>query len=302
MGSLLGLAAGDALGAPVEFKRPGSFEPITGMIGGGSWGLPPGYWTDDTSMALCLAESLLELEGFDLADQLDRYLLWYRQGHLSSTGKCFDIGVTTEGSLKRYEESGDPFSGPTEPATAGNGSIMRLAPVPLVYAGDLRMAVEKSGESSRATHGALEAIDSCRYFGGLIAAAVTGTDKDEILSRLQPDEPSYWKEYPLCEKVAAIANGSFKVKAPPDIRGTGYVIASLEAALWAFYTTNSFRDGCLRAVNLGDDADTTAAVYGQLAGAHYGASAIPSEWIQELTQRPLIESFAAKLHELALKL
>jgi ADP-ribosylglycohydrolase len=297
-GSILGLAIGDALGAPLEFKQPGLFEPVTGMTGGGTWGLPIGYWTDDTSMALCLAESLLETEGFDLGDQLSRYLLWYRKGHLSSTGEFFDIGNTTKKALIHYEATKDPYSGPTDPSMAGNGSIMRLAPVPLVYASDFHSAVEKSGESSRTTHGSQEAVDSCRYLGCLIASAAKGISKDSLLSQCYSQRPSYWADYPLCEKVKAIANGSFKRTSPPAIKGTGYVIDCLEAALWAFYTTDSFEEGCLRAVNLGDDADTTAAVYGQLAGAYYGASGIPQQWLEALTQRPLIESFADRLYEL----
>ena len=298
-GSILGLAVGDALGAPVEFKRPGSFEPVMGMSSGGAFGLRPGQWTDDTSLALCLAESLVETNGFDLIDQLDRYVRWYREGHLSSTGECFDIGNTTEMALTRYEATKDPYSGPTDPSTAGTGSIMRLVSVPLAYAKDFATAVERSGESSKTTHGALEAVDSCRYLGGLIAASVTGVEKTEFLSKRYSQQPGYWTENPLCEKVDAIADGSFKEKSPPEIKGSGYVIDCLEAALWAFYKTDSFGEGCLLAVNLGNDADTTGAVYGQLAGAYYGASGIPKDWLQDLTLGSLVQSFADRLYEMA---
>ncbi len=301
-GSILGLAVGDALGAPVEFKRPGSFKPVTTMTSGGAFGLRPGQWTDDTSLALCLAESLVETNGFDLIDQLERYVRWYRDGHLSSTGECFDIGNTTKMALNHYEETKEPYSGPTGPATAGNGSIMRLAPVPLAYAKDFGVAVERSGESSKTTHGALEAVDSCRYLGGLIAASATGVDKTEFLSKRYSQKPGYWTENPLCQNVDAIANGSFKEKSPPEIKGSGYVIDCLEAALWAFYKTESFGDGCLLAVNLGDDADTTGAVYGQLAGAYYGASGIPAEWLRTLTLQPLVQSFADRLYELSVSI
>jgi len=301
-GSILGLAVGDALGAPVEFKRPGSFKPVTTMTSGGAFGLRPGQWTDDTSLALCLAESLVETNGFDLIDQLERYVRWYRDGHLSSTGECFDIGNTTKIALNHYEATKNPYSGPTDPSTAGNGSIMRLAPVPLAYAKDFATAVERSGESSKTTHGALEAVDSCRYLGGLIAASVTGVDKTEFLSKRYSQKPGYWTENPLCQNVDAIANGSFKEKSPPEIKGSGYVIDCLEAALWAFYKTESFGDGCLLAVNLGDDADTTGAVYGQLAGAYYGASGIPAEWLRTLTLQPLVQSFADRLYELSVSI
>ena len=301
-GSILGLAVGDALGAPVEFKHPGSFEPVTDMSPGGAFGLRPGQWTDDTSLALCLAESLVETNDFDLIDQLDRYIRWYREGHLSSTGECFDIGNTTKMALSHYEETKDPYSGPTDPTTAGNGSIMRLAPVPLAYSKDFATAAERSGESSKTTHGALEAVDSCRYLGGLIAASATVVDKTEFLSKRYSQKPGYWTENPLCQNVDAIANGSFKKKSPPEIKGSGYVIDCLEAALWAFYKTESFGDGCLLAVNLGDDADTTGAVYGQLAGAYYGASGIPAEWLRTLTLQPLVQSFADRLYELSVSI
>ena len=127
-GCLLGLATGDALGATLEFQAPGSFEPIHDMLGGGPFGLAPGQWTDDTSMALCLAESLLKSDGFDAADQMRRYLRWYRGGYLSSTGTCFDIGDTCRAALEQFEETDEPFAGSTDPQSAGNGSIMRLAP------------------------------------------------------------------------------------------------------------------------------------------------------------------------------
>ena len=233
-GSLLGLAVGDALGTTLEFTSPGSFDPIDDMVGGGPFSLQPGQWTDDTSMALCLAESLIECGGFDPADQMRRYVRWRREGYLSSTGTCFDIGVTTRRALSRFEQTGDPFSGSTDPDAAGNGSLMRLAPVPLFYAGDPEEAIEKAGESSRTTHGATEAVDACRYMAGLIVGAVQGRSKAELLADHFSPVPDLWQRTPLPHKIADIASGSFKHKQPPQIRGTGYVVASLEAALWAF--------------------------------------------------------------------
>ena len=133
-GSLLGLAAGDALGTTLEFKSPGTFTPINDMVGGGPFGLQPGQWTDDTSMALCLAESLISRKGFDPLDQMERYRRWYREGYLSSTNTCFDIGNTVRCAIHAFERTNEPYSGSTNPQSAGNGSIMRLAPVPLFYA------------------------------------------------------------------------------------------------------------------------------------------------------------------------
>src|SRR5690606_15081424 len=167
-GALLGLAVGDALGTAVEFKRPGTFEPLTDMVGGGVFNLAPGEWTDDTSMALCLAESLVERKSFDPRDQLTRYLRWLRHGDHSVKGYCFDIGVTTRHALISFEASGKPFSGPTEADTAGNGSIMRLAPLAIAYAHDPREAVRLAAESSRTTHGAFDCIEACRYLSALI--------------------------------------------------------------------------------------------------------------------------------------
>lgn len=296
-GCLLGLAVGDALGTTLEFKRPGTFEPIHDMIGGGPFRLNPGEWTDDTSMALCLAESLLKRNGFDATDQMNRYLKWYREGYLSSNGRCFDIGNTIHDALLRFEQTGDPYSGSTHPRSAGNGSIMRLAPVPLFYAKDPKEAIERSGLSSKTTHGAAAAVDACRYFGGLIVGAVNGASKDQLLADRYSPIDGYWRLNPLVPEIDEIAGGSFKRRNPPEIKGTGYVVKSLEAALWAFYQSNSFEEGCLMAVNLGDDADTTGAVYGQLAGAFYGEQGIPEQWRTKLAHGTLIESFAKKLSD-----
>ena len=293
--TLLGLAIGDALGTTLEFKPPGAFTPIDDMIGGGPFALESGQWTDDTSMALCLATSLVESDGFDPIDQLDRYLRWYRHGYLSSTGVCFDIGITVRTALARYEQSGDPYPGSTDPGTAGNGSLMRLAPIPIRYAADPREAVARAAESSRTTHGAVEAVDACRYYAGLIVGALDGATKNQLLSSHYEPVAGIWSEAPLAPKIAAIADGSFKRKSPPAIRGTGYAVDSMEAALWAFHTTTSFRDGALRAVNLGDDADTTGAIYGQLAGAFYGMEGIPAEWLEKLAQRELMVALADRL-------
>lgn len=294
-GSLLGLAACDALGTTLEFKPPGTFKPITDIVGGGPFGLKPGQWTDDTSMALCLAESLMERKGFDPVDQLERYVRWYRDGHMSCTGSCFDIGNTTGAALARFESTHDPFCGSTHPYAAGNGSIMRLAPVPLFYASQPTEAIERSGDSSRTTHGAGSCIDACRYMGGLIVGAVTGAGKADLLSGHYSPVPGYWQAHPLCPEIDEIASGSFKAKEPPTIKGTGHVVKSLEAALWAFNKGRTFEEGALLAVNLGDDADTTGAVYGQIAGAFYGFEAIPAKWREKVAMKDTILKLADQI-------
>lgn len=294
-GALVGLAVGDAMGTTVEFRPPGTFAAVEDMTGGGPFGLKPGQWTDDTSMALCLAESLIARQGFDARDQMERYLRWWRHGHLSSTGRCFDIGTTTSTALREFERVGDPFAGSAHPQTAGNGSLMRLAPVPLFFAADPTHAVRMSAESSRTTHGARTCVDACRYFGGLLVGACRGVAKKELLSERYAPVAGLWDADPLCAEVDEVARGSFKRRRPPEIVGSGYVVEALEAALWAFHTSRDFREGCLKAVNLGDDADTTAAIYGQLAGAYWGAAGIPAHWRQRLAHRELIEDFALKL-------
>jgi ADP-ribosyl-[dinitrogen reductase] hydrolase len=300
-GAILGLAAGDALGTTLEFKRPGTFEPITDMVGGGPFRLRPGEWTDDTSMALCLAESLIECEGFGPIDQLRRYVRWYREGHNSSTGHCFDIGNTVRTALHRFEHTGEPWCGSTDPDTAGNGSVMRLAPVPLFYAQDPVRAVAEAADSSRTTHGAPEAVDACRYLAALIVGAVEGRSKGDLLQPHFAPAPGLWNGQPLVPAIAEIAAGSFRDREPPEIAGTGYVVRSLEAALWAFARSTTFEDGALLAVNLGDDADTTGAVYGQLAGAFYGVEAIPTRWRSALLLRERLEAYADDLFRLAAK-
>jgi ADP-ribosyl-[dinitrogen reductase] hydrolase len=294
-GALLGLAAGDALGTTLEFRPPGSFREIDDLIGGGPFGLVPGEWTDDTSMALCLAESLIEKRRFDLVDQLERYVRWADHAHLSSNGTVFDIGSTVRRALGNFKRTQAPHSGPTDEYSAGNGSLMRLAPVPLFFSRSPETAIEKSGESSRTTHGAPAAIDACRYLGALIVGALNGAAKRELLSDHFAPVSRYWDGNPLVGPIAEIASGSFRHRKPPVIVGSGYVVKSLEAALWAFHHSENFREGCLLAVNLGDDADTTGAIYGQLAGAYYGEDAIPSGWRKKLAHRQLIESFAEKL-------
>lgn len=298
-GCLLGLAAGDALGTTLEFQPPGSFKPIEDMVGGGPFNLAPGQWTDDTSMALCLAESLIECQEFNPTDQMNRNIRWYRQGHLSSTGMCFDIGNTVRSALERFERTGEPNSGSTDPYSAGNGSLMRLAPVPMFYANKPAEAIIKCGESSRTTHGASAAVDACRYCGSLLMGAFRGVSKEDLLSERFSLVDGCWETHPLVDEIDHISKGSFKRKMPPDIRGTGYVVHSLEAALWAFYHSESFEHGCLLAVNLGDDADTTGAVFGQIGGAYYGELSIPKTWRTKLVLNELIRKRADQLFELA---
>jgi ADP-ribosyl-[dinitrogen reductase] hydrolase len=296
-GCLLGLAAGDALGTTLEFQRPGTFAPISDMVGGGPFRLLPGQWTDDTSMALCLAESLLVNRGHNAVHQLETYIRWYRKGHLSSNGFCFDIGNTVRGALHTFEDSPCEYPGPTHADSAGNGSLMRLAAVPMLWRNHPSEAIFYAGHSSRTTHGAFECVDACRFYSALIVAAFQGLEKKELLSNRFGPWVAAMKKTPTAPRIAMIAAGSYQFAEPPEIAGTGYVVKSLEAALWAFHKTDNFRDGALLAVNLGDDADTTGAIYGQLAGAFYGEEEIPAAWRAKLAHREMLEGFADKLYE-----
>lgn len=291
-GSLVGLACGDAVGTTVEFSPRGTFEPLTDLVGGGPFRLQPGQWTDDTSMALCLAESLLEREGFDAVDQLQRYVRWFRDGHLSSTGWCFDIGNTCRRALEAFQQTGSPWSGPTDPMSAGNGSIMRLAPVVLAYYPDRDRARTFAGDSSRTTHGAAEAIDACCILSDILTSLLSGESKeDSILSARSPETDSV--------RLERIVAGAYRGATQDEIHGTGYVVDCLEAALWCFWHSHNFEEAVLKAANLGGDADTTAAVCGQLAGAHWGHDAIPTPWIERLTMHEQIAGMARRLVEAA---
>ena len=289
-GCLLGLACGDAVGTTVEFRQRGTFDPVTDMIGGGPFRLKPGEWTDDTSMALCLAASLAELGKFDPRDQMLRYCKWAEQGYLSSNGRCFDIGNTVRSGLSRFRLTGDPFSGPTDQYSAGNGCIMRLAGVPMFFFPNREAAIKASGESSRTTHGALECIEASRLFGGILFGALAGQSKDDILLGHRVADLS-------CESIRSIAAGNYRSSSVDKIRGSGYVVDCLEAALWCFYETANFKDAILEAVNLGDDSDTTAAVCGQVAGAFYGETGIPPSWLKLLVKSVDIRQLADQLFE-----
>lgn len=299
-GALLGLAIGDALGAPVEFHKPGDFEPVTDFQKAVQFNIPPGYWTDDTSMALCLAYSLLEKEEFDPVDQIEKYRKWAFEGYCSSDGgkEAFDVGNTVAKALYNYREGSEPYTWAGNfQQNDGNGSLMRIAPIALFFRNDQAEAMRCARLSSKVTHRSELAADACAYFTGLIIGAIHGASKEELLSELYaPDQiPNFWKDNTLAKEIELVARGSFKQKNPPEIKGSGYVVESLEAALWAFYNSETFEEGVLLAVNLGYDADTTGAIYGQLAGAYYGIENIPDKWRYHVAKKNKINEISKKL-------
>lgn len=279
--TLYGLACGDALGASIEFKQPGEFAPITTYRGGGHHRLAPGQFSDDCSMALALAESLKD--GFDLELQIKEYVSWWKDGKYSVNGMCFDIGTTTEMALEKYVATGK-ISADCREGSSGNGSIMRLAPVPIKYydlfSSDIKRLADLCGMSSVTTHGSFQCVSACRVLGVMLAALINGESRETVL-----EFP--WDIGELDEKILNVVRGSYRSKAR-HIRGSGWVVESLEAALWAFHDASSFEEAVLRAVNLGNDADTTGAVCGQLAGAYWGR--IPDHLMDGLDRKDLIES------------
>ncbi len=288
MGALVGLAVGDALGAPVEFCQRGRFTPVTTMTEGGKFKMRLGEWTDDTAMALCLAESLIESRGFDARDQMERYWRWGNEGYNSTRDRAFGVGKTVARAMSRYRRTGDPIAGSDDPLTAGNGSIMRLAPVVLYYLARPDEVIRFAAESSRTTHQADEAIQACQLMAHLMCNAIHGAQGKTEIFRGTPLQGH-------SELIAGIANRTYLNKWEDEIQGSGYVVVSLEAAIWCFETTNSFRDAVLKAVNLGDDADTTGAVCGQIAGAYYGLDSIPAQWVADLIDGQRIVEIAGAL-------
>jgi ADP-ribosyl-[dinitrogen reductase] hydrolase len=286
LGALIGLAVGDAVGTTLEFRQRDSYPRLTDMVGGGPFRLRPGQWTDDTAMALALADSLYAAPEFDPEDLMRRFVDWRDKGTYSCTGTCFDIGMTTNAALSRWIRTGDPFAGSTESHTAGNGSLMRLAPVAIGFWRHRDELTRIAALQSRTTHGAPEAVSACVAYAELLADAIAGMPRHSVLAARCGD---------YAGGIGAIMAGSWRGKARDEIASSGYVAHSLKAALWSVARTSDFRSAILLAANLGDDADTTAAIAGQLAGALYGASGIPEEWLAKLAWRPRIEGMALAL-------
>lgn len=271
LGSFLGLAIGDAVGTTVEFRARDTFEPVTDMVGKGPFNLPVGYFTDDTSMALCLAESLIEHPKLDRNDLLNRFSKWYREGVNSPTGRCFDIGTTTRSAIVNWEKNGTVLNN-TGPWDAGNGSIMRLAPAVIKYHTDSDRAIATAIMQGETTHGSVEACDSCDLLARVLLTAYVTDDKNAVLN---VDAQDHWAD--------SVKNILTTLDVSRDeVKSSGYVIHTLHAALWSFKNTDNFRDAILLATNLGEDTDTVAAVTGQIAGAFYGMSGIPIMWLDKL--------------------
>lgn len=253
-GCMIGLAVGDAVGTTLEFKERDTYAPITDMIGGGPFRLKPGEWTDDTSMALALADALVH-HGMDQIEILKNFVSWFREGKFSHNGRCFDIGTTTRIALGRFESSKgtNPVCGDTDHLASGNGGIMRLAPA-VIFANSESQAQDFGELQSVTTHASPDCVYYAREMSMLLWNLLDG------------------------KKVTIDSNHTER----DQVKSTGYVAHTYDAACWAVSNTDNFRDAILLAANLGDDADTVAAVAGQIAGAKYGLSGIPDEWVGKL--------------------
>ena len=286
VGALLGLAVGDAVGTTLEFRARDTYPLLTDMVGGGPFGLKPGQWTDDTAMALALADSLVACGGLDEQDLLGRFTDWWRRGTYSCTGTCFDIGGTTAQALRRWETTKADHCGSTDPASAGNGSLMRLSPVAIRYWKDRPALRDAAARQSRTTHAAPEAVDGCVVYAEMLADAIEGRPRSEALR----SRAENW-----AGKVEAVAGGSWRGKPRGDVDASGYVVSALEAALWCVGRAPAFDRAVLLAANLGQDADTTAAIAGQLAGALGGQLSMPETWLNQLAWRGRLEKAADAL-------
>ena len=293
-GALLGLAVGDALAAATQYRRPGSFAPVGDLIGGGPFELPRGAWSDDTAMALCLAESLAELDKFESHDQVERYQRWRRDGHLSATGQCLGITAATARALAQAGWRRQAFAGSHDPTLVDPEPLSRVAPAVLHGFADPRVAVEQAVDAARTTCQSPLVLDACRALAAMLYTALRGEPRRAVLA----PAPELYGPKPLRSEVAQIMMIAPSATPPLHSANAG-ALGVLEAARWALALGSSFRDGALRAVNLGGNSDVIGAVYGQLAGAHYGSGAIPPAWLGALARREQIVALADRLLALA---
>lgn len=299
-GSLYGLYIGDALGAPLEFRNMDGVEGITGYVDGGVHSVKRGQFTDDTSMTLALMDSLVE-KGFDQKDQMERYCKWQQNGEYSSKGFCFDIGITTVRALNKFKMFGDPIAGETSYNNSGNGSLMRLAPIPLLYHKDgLEKMVEMSHASSVTTHGSKITLDALSYFVCVYDKILKGeTDKASLIKIKDSQLIRFGITDPTV--VEDIHELDFEALKRYDLNPTGFVVHSLICALWCLRHTNSFEEAVLKAVNLGGDSDTIGAITGQLAGAYYGFDSIPDHLVNGLSNQDMLSQYTDPFLELLKK-
>ncbi|NJK34283.1 MAG: ADP-ribosylglycohydrolase family protein [Oscillatoriales cyanobacterium SM2_2_1] len=304
LAAFLGFAVADALGVPVEFcsREQLLAEPVGTMRGYGTWNQLPGTWSDDSSLLFCLAESLCT--GFDLNRIAQSFLRWRQESHWSARGAVFDIGATTAIALYRLQNGIEPArSGETANGTNGNGSLMRTLPLAWLYPQvPLEILLEYVHQVSGITHAHPRSQLGCGIFICIAIQALMGHDPHDAYlfgitaAKRHYLHSSFLPQMPHYQRV--LRGGLTELKAD-DIKSDGYVVHTLEAALWAWLTGYSYRDTVLRAVNLGDDTDTVGAIAGGLAGITWGLSQIPPDWLSVLARYDdivaLAERFSAAL-------
>jgi len=295
-----GLAVCDALGGPLEFKlrRPDPSTYVRDMLPNPNFNLPAGHFTDDTSMALCLAVSLSAHNGqHDSADQARRYVMWLDEGYMSSVpGDAFDVGIQTRQALRYWREKSSVEAQHfvseklNEARRCGNGSLMRVLPCALMARSE-EEAAALARQSSTVTHPHARCVDACAIYSVLTFHALRKASKEELVQILQREANVVSIDADLSQRLKPYNDlTAFLSKPRKAISSSGYVLDSLEAALWAFFRTDTFEEGAIEVVNLGNDADTVGAIYGGLAGAFYGeVNHIPERWLEEMKKVDLIE-------------
>ena len=304
--TLYGAIVADALGVPVEFKDRGYLKknPVTDMIGYGTYNLPKGSWSDDSSMTLCLAESIGRLKGIDYADVMKNFYDWFKHSKFTPDHHVFDIGRTCHTAIMNFRQGIEPVDcGLTDEQSNGNGSLMRISPLPLYLFqqfGEDAMSKEEAFEIihnvSRLTHGHKISLIGCDIYCSVMIEILNGTKKEEVLQRALPKIGEYVRHNsnyaPALAKYDRITHMSFAGLSEDKIKSSGYVVDTLEAALWCFLTTENYRDCVLKAVNLGSDTDTVACVVGSIAGLYYGE--IPEAWIASVRNKKFVDKVIEK--------
>jgi ADP-ribosylglycohydrolase len=299
--ALFGVAVGDALGVPVEFESRDdiSRDPVTGMTGYGTYDLPPGTWSDDSSLTFCLAETLTQ--GFDVNAIGRNFVRWYHEGLWTAHGEVFDVGNTTRTAIERLARGMQAYrAGSDDEASNGNGSLMRILPL-LFYMSDRPVTerFEITRQVSSITHGHIRSVIACFYYLEFARQILEGKDKYKIYSNMQAVIAGHLSalliDPPEIVVFDRLLKHDISLLPKEEIHSSGYVIHTLEAAVWCLLTTGSYREAVLRAVNLGRDTDTTAAVTGGLAGLLYGYEDIPEEWITHIARKDDIRDLSERL-------
>ena len=301
---LFGVAVGDALGVPVEFSSRERMEqnPLSEMIGYGTYNQPKGTWSDDSTMTFCLAETLLDNK-FTLRKLANRFINWVDWGYWTPHGELFDIGNTTHSAIERLRTIEKPeLAGGSHETENGNGSLMRILPLILETG---KTSISKSYDIiksvSSLTHRHERSIISCFYYLTFVRHLIQGHSKESTYEMTNKIVQSELKEREVEEAelkhFERILNDTIVTLNYNQLRGSGYVIHSLESSIWCLLKTENYKDAVLKAINLGEDTDTTAAITGGLAGLSYGFNSIPEEWVNQIVKKDKIEELANRLTE-----